>query len=143
LTLYLDTSVIVALLAAEPASERLQAWLSAREADGLATGRWTDTEVASALSLKVRIGEFTLAQRAEAAAGWRAWREGLLMLDVEAAAFEAAAAFASRPDLGLRAGDALHLAVAAAAGCALVTLDERMAKAAPEVGVPVADVGVE
>ena len=142
MTLYLDTSAIVALLAEEPASERFQAWLSARESDLLATSRWTETEVASALSLKVRTGEFTIAQRAEAAAGWRAWRDGLLMLDVEAGAFEAAATFASRPDLGLRAGDALHLAVAAAAGAALVTLDERMAKAAPEVGVPVADVGV-
>lgn len=139
MTLYLDTSAIVALLAAEPASERFQEWLSARQSDGLATSRWTEAEVASALSLKVRTGEFTIAQRAEAAAGWRSWREGLLMLNVEAAAFETAAAFASRPDLGLRAGDALHLAVAAAAGCALVTLDERMAKAAPEVGVPVAD----
>jgi uncharacterized protein len=143
LNLYLDTSVIVALLATEPASERLQSWLSAREAEGLATSRWTETEVASALSLKVRTGEFTLAQRAEAAAGWRTWREGLLLLNVEAAAFEAAAAFASRPDLGLRAGDALHLAVAAATGCMLVTLDDRMAKAAPEVGVPVAEVGTE
>ena len=141
MTLYLDTSAIVALLVEERASERLQAWLSAREAEGLATSRWTEAEVASALSLKVRTGEFTVAQRAEAAAGWRAWREGLLLLDVEAAAFETAAAFASRPDLGLRAGDALHLAVAAAAGSTLVTLDERMAKAAPEVGVPVADVG--
>jgi predicted nucleic acid-binding protein len=139
LTLYLDTSAIVALLAEEPASGPLQAWLSAREADGLATSRWTATEVASALSLKVRTGEFTLAQRAEAAAGWRAWREGLGLLDIEAADFETAAAFASRPDLSLRAGDALHLAVAAASGCALVTLDERMAKAAPQVGVSVTD----
>lgn len=139
--LYLDTSAIVALLAAEPSSDRLQAWLSAHEADGLATSRWTSTEVASALSLKVRTGEFTLAQRAEAAAGWQAWRDGLLLLDVEAAAFETAAVFASRSDLGLRAGDALHLAVASAQGATLVTLDSRMAKAAPAVGVPLAVIG--
>lgn len=141
MTLYLDTSAIVALLATEPASERLQEWLTVHDGDGLATGRWTETEVASALSLKVRTGAFTIAQRAEAAAGWRAWKEGLLILDVEATAFETAANFAARQDLGLRAGDALHLAIAAAAGATLVTLDERMALAAPEVGVPVANLG--
>ncbi len=63
-----------------------------------------------------------------------------MVLQVEADAFETAALFAGHYDLALRASDALHLAIAAAHGCALVTLDARLAKAAPELGVPVAEV---
>jgi predicted nucleic acid-binding protein len=37
--------------------------------------------------------------------------------------------------LGLRAGDALHLAVCAEHGATLCTLDQRLAEAAPSVGV--------
>jgi predicted nucleic acid-binding protein len=139
--LYLDTSAAVALLVPEPGSARLQAWLQAREEGGIAISPWVATEVASALSLKVRTGALSLAERAEAASRWRSWRDTLVLLAVEAVAFETAAASASRHELGVRAGDALHLAVAAAHGCTLVTLDRRMAAAGPELGVPVAEVG--
>lgn len=139
MSLYLDTSAVVSLLASEPASARLVSWLRANEAAGLAISPWVATEVASALSLKIRTGELTLEQRAEAMAGWQQMREGsLAVLPIDENAFEAAARFAERHDLSLRAGNALHLAIASSAGCTLVTLDERLAKAAPEVGVPVA-----
>ena len=51
--------------------------------------------------------------------------------------FEKAARFASHHALGLRAGDALHLAIAAGGGHTLVTLDVRMAEAASQLGIPV------
>ncbi|WP_363284329.1 PIN domain-containing protein [uncultured Sphingomonas sp.] len=57
-------------------------------------------------------------------------------LAVEADHFVSAARIADRRDLGIRAGDALHLAIAAAAGFRLVTLDRTMAAAAPLLGVP-------
>jgi predicted nucleic acid-binding protein len=137
---YLDTSAIVPMLVPEAASARLDLWLRAHEASGLAISGWTETELSSALSLKVRTGALTAEQRAQAASEWRRWRGSFMMLPVSDAAFEAAAVFAARPALAVRAGDALHLAIAAAAGCTLVTLDERMSKAAPDVGVPVAEV---
>lgn len=140
-TLYLDTSAVVALLVTEPGSLRLQTWLQAREDAIIAISPWVDTEVASALSLKVRTGALSLAQRADAAAQWRSWSESLVLLPVDKASFEAAALNAAQHQLSLRAGDALHLAIAAAHGCTLVTLDDRMAKAAPEVGVLVAEIG--
>lgn len=142
MSLYLDTSAIVSLLATEPASERLQSWLEAHGQEPLATSRWTDAELSSALSLKVRTGAFSVAERSEAAAGWREWRQSLSILDVEAHAFETAARFAARAELGLRAGDALHLAVAAAADCTIVTLDGRMANAAEELGLTVAEIAL-
>lgn len=52
------------------------------------------------------------------------------------AATPATAAFVDRADLGLRAGDALHLAVAAAHGCIIATLDIAQASAAPACNVP-------
>ena len=46
-----------------------------------------------------------------------------------------AARFADRHELGLRVGDALHLAVCADHGATLCTLDRRLAEAAPALGV--------
>ena len=138
--LYLDTSAVIAVLVTEPGSARLQAWLEARGDATFAISPWVETEVASALSRKIRTGGLTLAQRAEAAAEWRSWRESLALLPIEPKSFEAAAVSVTRHELALRAGDALHLAVSAVHGCTLVTLDGRMAKAAVELGVPVAQV---
>jgi uncharacterized protein len=49
--------------------------------------------------------------------------------------FHSGARLADRHSLGLRAGDALHLAVASDYGATLCTLDERLAKAGPPVGI--------
>ena len=49
--------------------------------------------------------------------------------------FQAAARFADQSGLGLRAGDALHVAVAAELGAAICTLDKRLAEAAVALGV--------
>jgi hypothetical protein len=51
--------------------------------------------------------------------------------------FQVAAHYADRHDLTLRAADALHLAVCAAHGATLVTLDRRFAEAALQLGVAV------
>jgi uncharacterized protein len=49
--------------------------------------------------------------------------------------FQTAARFADQSELGLRAGDALHVAVAAELGATLCTLDKRLAEAAVALGV--------
>jgi len=46
-----------------------------------------------------------------------------------------AAAFVDQQKLGLRAGDALHLAVAASHGASVHTLDRRLAEAGPALGI--------
>jgi len=50
--------------------------------------------------------------------------------------FRAAAKFLDQHALGLRAGDALHLATASEHGATLYTLDQRLAEAGPVLGVP-------
>ena len=63
--------------------------------------------------------------------------ESLNVLPVTAGHFKSASQFVDHHTLGLRAGDALHLAVAAAAHGSLVcTLDRRLAGTGPVLGVP-------
>jgi len=138
LSAYVDASVIVALLTPELHSDRAEIWFNANADDSPSISAWVITEVSSALSIKVRTGALTPEQRASVLAGWQHMRAAnLTMLGVTEDQFETAARFADRYDLKLRAGDALHLAIAAKAGCTLVTLDQIMAAAAPALGVPV------
>ena len=138
--LYFDTSAIVPAFVREPATERVQALIASRDGEGLAVSPWVLTEFSSALALKRRIGEIDANVFAAALGEWRIFIESVDILPVEEAAFREAALICQRHESGLRAGDALHLAVAAANGCTLATLDERMAKAAAELGVAVTEV---
>jgi predicted nucleic acid-binding protein len=138
LTYYIDTSLLVAALVVEPHTSRVLGWL-----EGLAPGTafisdWTHVEVESALSLKHRTGVLSLELRSEASLMWRQLhRSGFPTLAVTPDHFESAARMAGQPDLGLRAGDALHVAIARESAYTLVTLDKRMAEAALQIGVPV------
>jgi uncharacterized protein len=58
------------------------------------------------------------------------------LLAVTGLHFRAAAKFVDQHALGLRAGDALHLAVASEHGATVHTLDQRLAEAGPVLGVP-------
>lgn len=74
--------------------------------------------------------------RAVAWSNWRRFREASLgEIAVVSDHFEAAARLLDRPDLGLRPGDALHIAIAESGGLRLVTFDKRMADAALQLGV--------
>ncbi len=56
---------------------------------------------------------------------------------MERSAFHLAATYADRHPLGLRAGDALHLAIASSRGAVLCTLDKRLMRSASEAGIDV------
>ena len=75
-------------------------------------------------------------KRADALAAFaRLTADFLVVLPVSTLHFAVAARFADRYELGLRAGDALHLAVAAESGATIYTLDQRLAAAGPALGV--------
>ena len=134
---YLDTSLLVAALTREAASGRVQNWLVAQPPATVAISTWVVTEFSAALSLKVRTGDIDALYRARALAAFaRYCDETFSVLAVPQVSFQTAAHFADRNDLALRAGDALHLAICAEYGVELCTLDRRLAKAGPSVGVP-------
>ncbi len=137
--IYVDTSVVVALLTREPATAAVTAWF-AGTAEPLVSADWCAVEFASAIAIKQRSGQL---RPAHAKAAHAAFEElaagGLRLLPVSREAFHRAADL-SRPHRdGLRAGDALHLAVALEAGAkTLAGLDKMMNGAARRLGLQLA-----
>lgn len=133
---YIDTSVWVAALCREPFTATAQAWLEKQAPGVLNVSGWVQAEFASALSMKQRIGHLDAAQAAEVMTLFSATIEqACRRVSVEEADFALAARLVADAGSGLRAGDALHLAMAAREGLVLITFDSILAKAAVRFGV--------
>jgi len=126
---YIDTSVIVALLTLEPNTQEVMTWYAGLR-DVPYCSDWLLTEFSSAIAIKVRTRQLTEAhaklvrrQFNLLAAG------GLRLVPVSRAAFKQAADMVKQHRVGLRAGDSLHLAVALELGAShMATLDGTLAE---------------
>jgi len=134
--IYLDTSLLVAALTNEARTEEVQSWLAAQAAGDLFISDWVITEFSAALSLKLRIGHLESRDRARVLSMFNSLVEdSLTVLPVARIDYHTAARFADVSSTGLRAGDALHLAVANRYGACLHALDKVLTEAALELGV--------
>lgn len=134
--LYVDTSVLVSALTLEARTEHAQSWLGRQEAGSLAVSHWVMTEFSAALSMKLRRGHLQPQERSQALAVFaNLLDDSFHVLDVTATDFQVAARLADQHVTGLRAGDALHVAVAANRGARIRTLDSGLAEAAEALGV--------
>jgi hypothetical protein len=133
---YVDTSVLVALFLNEPHSAAVADWY-ARETRELIAAAWCIPEFASALGIKQRTGAIA-AQQAQGA--WARFERmaaaDLRLLPVAPAHFHRAAELVLDAASALRAGDALHLACAEAAGAKLMaSLDEVLSRNAQRLAI--------
>jgi predicted nucleic acid-binding protein len=128
---YVDTSVLVPLFRDEAVSLKAEDFLGRQPAGCLAISHWTRVEFASAFARDVRMGlheKFALQAIGEFE---QLVAESFITWLPTAADYELARSFVQRFASKLRAGDALHLAIAKNHGAEMVyTLDEGLLSAA-------------
>lgn len=134
---YLDTSLLISALTNEARSSEVLSWLGHLDEAPLISG-WALTEFASALAIKRRIDTITAAEwRVAAEVMSRLAHDALEQVAVLTTDFADAVVFVGRPDVNLRGGDALHLAIAKRHRAILWTLDKGQATAGEAMGIAV------
>ena len=137
--LYFDTSFLTPLILPEATSDKIAAFVRRLPAEEFTVSHWTRVEFSSLIAREVRIGGLD----AQAAARADARFEGMLdesftVLLPNADDFALAKRYLGRFETGLRAGDALHLAVASNHHAAVIySLDKTLLKAGKLLDLPV------
>lgn len=136
--IYIDTSALVPAFIREPKSEAVLAWIETA-GDGLLVSEWAITEFSSAAAVKVRTGEIAAAMAKQARARVLGFAQDHCSIAVpQRAEFRRAADLSGDVNLKLRAGDALHLAIAEASKVqGILCLDEAMGAVARKIGLNV------
>lgn len=134
--IYVDTSVIVALLTVEPRTQEVIAWYAGLSETPTCSD-WLLTEFSSALSIKLRTGQIGEANAKRVRKEFALMAEGgLRIVPVSRGAFGRAAEMVKPHAHGLRAGDSLHLAVALELGASqMATLDRTLTTNAKRHGM--------
>ncbi len=134
--IYVDTSVLAAYYCPEEFSDLAQAELTGQRIRVLS--RLVELELCSALSLKARSGQLSLASanrvlsifEVHKSAGAYQW------VEIGPAEYRLACQWVSRFTTPLRSLDALHLAAAFVHELTLLTSDLKLSRAADHLGVP-------
>ena len=137
MSLYLDASVLMPTVVVEETTDAVGQFLSAG-ADDLVVSDFAAAEVASTLSRLVRMDLVAASEAVDRLVDFDAWRAGATEnAEVSAPDARLANTYVRRFDLKLRAPDALHMAICRRLDLSLVTLDQRLARAARELGLDV------
>lgn len=138
---YVDTSALVPVFIREPKSEAVIAWLES-SGERLAISEWSLVEFASAAAIKVRTGQTEAALAKQAMVRVQEFAQKHCTVAVPGREeFRRAAEWAGDSALRLRAGDALHLAIAESLGArGVLCLDDTMIEGARSLGMNVVTV---
>jgi uncharacterized protein len=138
LSLYLDTSVLVALIVPEPLSDHADRFIASNR-EPLLVSDLASAEFSSTISRRVRIGESTFEEARSDLSDF----DTLLIrfakrVEIGAADVAVAMTFLRRLDLPLLTPDAIHIAITQRLDATLVTFDRQMATSARALDTAVA-----
>ena len=135
---YFDTSFLVPLILPEATSEPIASFLEALPADDLAVSHWTRVEFASLLAREVRMGSLDPASAHAAGSRFETMvGDSFVVLLPNRNDFDQAKDWLGHFETGLRAADALHLAIAGNRGAdAIYSLDKLLIAAGKSLGLP-------
>ncbi len=137
--LYFDTSFLVPLILPEATSDKIAAFVRRLSTEELTVSHWTRVGFSSLIAREVRVGGLDVQAAARADARFEAMvDESFSVLLPNADDFGLAKRYLGQFETGLRAGDALHLAVASNHRAAVIySLDKTLLKAGKLLDLPV------
>ena len=137
--LYFDTSFLAPLILPEATSDKIAAFIRRLPPGEFTLSHWTRVEFSSLIAREVRLGGLDAQAAARADARFEAMvDESFTVLLPDADDFGLAKRYLGQFVTGLRAGDALHLAVASNHRAAVIySLDRTLLKAGKLLDLPV------
>ena len=135
---YFDTSFLVPLILPEATSEPISGFLEALPDDDLTVSHWTRVEFVSLLAREVRMGGLDAGTAREAGSRFETMiGQSFVVLLPNRDDYDRAREWLGNFETGLRAGDALHLAIAGNRSAdAIYSLDILMIAAGKMLGLP-------
>ncbi len=136
--LYFDTSFLAPLVLPETTSEAIAAFFEDLDSGQLAVSHWTRVEFSSLLARQVRMGGLDGQAAAQAEIRFEDMLSSAVSVILPMADdFSLAKQHLGKFETGLRAGDALHLAIARNHGAEKIfSLDKALIKAGNLLGLP-------
>lgn len=132
---HIDTSVLLAYLTPEAGSEAAEAFMRS-VGEPIAVSAWTETELLSALGVKIRSRQLRRSHADDVVERYSHFIAPILRrVEVLDRDHRLAAILLQGWATSLRAGDALHLAIAGRTGSEIFTFDRTMAKSATKLGI--------
>ncbi|MGB3584418.1 MAG: type II toxin-antitoxin system VapC family toxin [Roseiarcus sp.] len=137
--LYFDTSFLAPLVLPESTSDRIAAFVRRLPVEELTVSHWTRVEFSSLIARDVRMSVLDAATGARADARFEAMVDAsFAVLLPNAEDFGLAKRYLGKFNTGLRAGDALHLAIAGnRQAAAIYSLDKGLLMAGRLLDLPV------
>jgi predicted nucleic acid-binding protein len=143
--IYVDTSFLAPLYIEEATSTQVEAYLRSQPPRQVSISEWTQVEFASLVSRRVRMGELESEQVINIFHNFEAdCADSYTVLKVSSLDFQQATSLLRQDKTTLRAGDALHLAIAQNRQTQeFLTLDKALTNTAQAFGLAVSNGGID